>query len=195
MGIDARKIAAVEPSSYREVTRSWNIANASLIGGAGVGAGRVSVEQLDPIFFDHRIRQNLMRNGLQIFDRLLARNAVGDGELEDFALPHVRDGRITQAMQCGANGLALWIENRCLGRNNYARFHWEDRLSHAAGLDMTEGAKSGCARPAAHNVPAGRVANPPQDAILPHVQGVKRPSKSRPPLRLRQARDSRKRRL
>jgi hypothetical protein len=68
-----------------------------------------SVEQLYAVVLDHWIRQHLMRDRLQVFQRLLARQAIGDREFEELALTNVSDGRVTEAVKRGADRLALWI--------------------------------------------------------------------------------------
>jgi len=58
-----------------------------------------------------------------IFSHLLRRTPVRHGDIEKLALADVRYGGIAQAVQRGADGLALRVEDGGLERNEDTRFH------------------------------------------------------------------------
>lgn len=99
-------------------------------GAAGAVCGLV--QQLNPVFFNHRIGQNFMRDGFKVKHGLLARLAICYVQFEEFALTHVGNGGIAKAVQSGSDSLALRIEDCGFGGDEYAGFHRKHRLSHAA---------------------------------------------------------------
>jgi len=58
-----------------------------------------SVQELDPVLFDHGVGQHLVRDGLDVLLRLLPGNAGGDLDVEELALPHPCDRVIPEAVQ------------------------------------------------------------------------------------------------
>src|SRR5947207_13263455 len=72
----------------------------------------------DPVFLDHRIGQNFLREPLD----LLARSIL-QANVEDLALPNVRDLCESEGSQAALDGHALRIENRRLQRHDDRSFH------------------------------------------------------------------------
>ncbi len=82
-----------------------------------------SVEDLDPILLDDGIGENFLCDGFDVFPRLFAGDAAGDGDVEELALPHVRNARVPEPIQRRTDGLTLWVEDRRLQGNEHASFH------------------------------------------------------------------------
>ena len=71
-----------------------------------------------------------MGDGFDLLLDVLAADTVGDGDVEKLTLADARYGFVAEAMEGGADGLALWIENRGLQRYENAGFHVEPKLLH-----------------------------------------------------------------
>jgi hypothetical protein len=63
-----------------------------------------SAQLFDPVILNNRIAQNVARNRVQIFARI-------ERDLEKLTLPNVLNAFMSQAIQCGTNGLALRVED------------------------------------------------------------------------------------
>jgi hypothetical protein len=88
-----------------------------MTGWQGAGAGeRVLTQLFDPVILDHGITQNVARNGLQILTRI-------ERDLKKFALSDIFDSLMPEAVQRGANSLALGVEDGLLERDVDACFH------------------------------------------------------------------------
>lgn len=81
------------------------------------------VGEFDGVFFDDGIGEDVVGESLDILLRLVARDAVGDRDVEAFALTDIRDIAIAQTVQRGANRLALRIEYGGLEENEDSCFH------------------------------------------------------------------------
>ena len=90
----------------------------------------VLIQYFHPVLFDDRVREHVVRDGLYFALGRLARQAVRKRDLEIFALPHCRDRGMAEAVQCGADRLALRVEDRGLQGDEDACFHEESQLSH-----------------------------------------------------------------
>ena len=64
-----------------------------------------SVQHFDAVIFDHGIAENVARDGVEVFARL-------HRDLEELALTDLLDALWPKAVQRGADGLALRVENR-----------------------------------------------------------------------------------
>jgi hypothetical protein len=77
-----------------------------------------SAELFDPIILNHGITQNIARNRIQIFARI-------ERDLEKLSLPDIFNALMPQAVQGGANRLALRIEYGLFEGYVDACFHWK----------------------------------------------------------------------
>ena len=64
-----------------------------------------------------------MSDCLDLFVRFLARDAIGNGNVEDFALAHIGDSSMAQTAERRADRLALRVENRGFEGYEDACFH------------------------------------------------------------------------
>lgn len=78
--------------------------------------GEILIEHLNPVIFDDRITQHIARDGVEILAGL-------QGDFEKLALPDVFDPLMTEAVQSGADGLALRIEDGWFEGYVDASFH------------------------------------------------------------------------
>ena len=69
----------------------------------------IFLPKLHPVFFDHRIGQDVARNLVDLRVGLFRIRSLRQGNLKKFALPHCLDGGVPQACQRGPYGLSLWI--------------------------------------------------------------------------------------
>src|SRR3569832_97272 len=78
--------------------------------------------QLDLVFLDHGVGEQLLAHRLQLIARL---RLVGSGEfdVDHLALPHFADAAEAQPVQRMPDGLALRVQHTVLQRHEYARFH------------------------------------------------------------------------
>jgi hypothetical protein len=74
-------------------------------------------QHLDPVILDHGITQDLARDRVQILARL-------HRDLKILALPDILDAFMAESVERGANGLALWIEDRRFECYVYPGFHF-----------------------------------------------------------------------
>ena len=97
------------------------------------------IDELDAIVFDHRIREHIARDRLDLRLRRCAVRLRLDGDVEVFTLADCGDNRMSMRVQCGADRLPLRIEHRRLERHEDASFHGKHycsvtsdcRLGHA----------------------------------------------------------------
>src|SRR5437867_4884885 len=75
------------------------------------------------ILFDDGVGKNVARQGVDIFVRLLAADSGSERDLEELALPHLRDALVAQPVQRRADSLALRIEDSSFQGNKYASLH------------------------------------------------------------------------
>jgi hypothetical protein len=83
----------------------------------------LGVQELDSVFFDHRIREHFVCNRFNILPRLFAVNHAGQSDIEKLALTHVYDALIAKSVERGAHGLALRIQDGGFQRNKDAGCH------------------------------------------------------------------------
>ena len=69
-----------------------------------VSPGDKLIQNLDPVVFDHRIAENIPRNGVEVF-------AGQHRDFEILSLADVLDALMAEAVERRANGLALRVEN------------------------------------------------------------------------------------
>src|SRR5207245_354391 len=82
-----------------------------------------SLRDLDLILFDYRICQYVSGQGVDFLVRLLPGDSRRQRDIEELALPHVRDALISQTGQRRTNSLTLRIENGSFQGNKYAGPH------------------------------------------------------------------------
>ncbi len=92
------------------------------------------IHDLDPVFLDDRVGQDLMSDGLDLFVSFLAGDAIGNGNVEDLALAHIGDGAMAEPAECGADRLALRVEDRGFEGNEDASFHEKTIIARFAGF-------------------------------------------------------------
>src|SRR5579859_1783397 len=97
-------------------------------GSAALARMRRLAQQFDAIFLDNRIREDVVGDGFEILKRLLASDGVVERDLEILALTNAGNSRETQAVQSGADGLALRVEHRGLEGDEDACFHRENSI-------------------------------------------------------------------
>src|ERR1035438_2895795 len=82
-----------------------------------------SIQDFDAIFFDDRIGQYFVRNGLDVGLRLLARDAASERDFEKLALTDFGDPSEPEAVERRADRLALRVEDGGFRSYKYASFH------------------------------------------------------------------------
>src|SRR3982750_4265264 len=92
------------------------------LGADGSRTGEL-VHEFDAKFFDDRVRQNVAGDGVNFLLRLVARDTLGEPQFEELALPNVRDIRVTEPVESGANGLTLRVEDGGLQHDENTSFH------------------------------------------------------------------------
>ena len=134
----------------------YDSAHRDIIGLRGAGprptctGGYRSVEELDAEILDDGVGKNVARDGLDVLVGLLPRDAVGERDIEELALPHGRDGGIAETVERRANGLALRVQHSGLQRNEDASFHGNlDFLMKRTGTCSSQDDDSRRERPAA----------------------------------------------
>src|SRR5262245_7985656 len=86
---------------------------------AGLRAGAVlpgysrSIHNLETVFLDNRVGQNVLGDFLQLFLSLLARPAI-QIQHKEFSLSHVSDRGVAKSGESVLDGLSLWIEHGAL---------------------------------------------------------------------------------
>ena len=76
--------------------------------------GILALQKFDPVFLNHGIRENLVSDHFHILARLLRRDAIGNGDLEELALTHIFDAGVAETLERRANSLALRVKHRGL---------------------------------------------------------------------------------
>ena len=95
---------------------------------------RALVQNLDPVFLDDRVGEDLVGDGLDLFVGFLASDAIRNRDVENFALAHIGDGAMAEAAEGGADRLALRVEDRGFEGNENASFHGSPIIAWFAWL-------------------------------------------------------------
>ena len=81
------------------------------------------VQELDPVFFNHRIGENFVGDLLHFLADAASILLGLDGHVEELALPDAGDGLVAQAVQGAPDGLPLGSSTVGFGRYIDAYFH------------------------------------------------------------------------
>ncbi len=94
------------------------------MGGSGDRAAFfVLVDELDLELLNDRVGEHFVSDGLDFALSLLAGDALGQCDVEEFALAHIGDAVIAETVEGRTDGLPLGVEDSGLQRDKDAGFH------------------------------------------------------------------------
>ncbi len=89
----------------------------------GLGLFRGLLQKVNTVLFNNWVRQDLVRDRVNIFSRLLRPHALSQFNIKELALPDIGDELITEGLEGGLESLPLRIEDSRFQRNVYSRLH------------------------------------------------------------------------